>query len=155
MAALNKVMLIGNLGRDPEVRMAGTTKVANFSIAVTERFTDRNGQKQEKTEWVNIVCWARQAEIAEQYLRKGSPIYIEGKLETQSWDDAQSGQKRYRTEVRVINFQMLGGRQDNMGGAPAGGGNFSQSEPYSAPAAASPASGGFSEPPPPEDDLPF
>jgi len=110
MASLNKVMLIGNLGREPEIRMAGSTKVSNFSIAVTERFRDRDGNQQEKTEWVNIVCWGNLADISEKYLHKGSSIYIEGKLETRSWDDKSSGEKKFRTEVRVLNFQMLGGR---------------------------------------------
>ena len=108
MASLNKVQVIGNLGRDPEVRMTPSgSKVASFSLAVTERFKDKNGQQKESTEWVNLVLWRRQAEIAEQYLRKGSSIYAEGKLQTQSWDDP-NGQKRYKTEVVVSNFQMLG-----------------------------------------------
>lgn len=108
MAALNKVMFIGNLGRDPEVRTTPSgSKVATFSIAVTERIKDRDGNPKEVTEWVNIVLWRRQAEIAEQYLRKGSAIYIEGKLQTQKWED-QSGQTRYKTEVLGSNFQMLG-----------------------------------------------
>ncbi|MGL1900593.1 MAG: single-stranded DNA-binding protein [Fibrobacterales bacterium] len=147
MAALNKVMLIGNLGRDPEVRMAGESKVANFSIAVTEKFKGRDGQQQEKTEWVNIVFWGRQAEICEQYLRKGSPIYIEGKLETRSWDDKTTGEKKFRTEVRGIVMQMLGSKGESSGGGS-----------YGAPAAAAPAApmdSGFSAPPAPEDDLPF
>ncbi len=147
MAALNKVMMIGNLGRDPEVRMAGESKVANFSIAVTERYKGRDGNQQEKTEWVNIVFWGRQAEICEQYLKKGSSIYIEGKLETRSWDDKTTGEKKYRTEVRGLVMQMLGGK----GEAPSGGG-------FSAPAAqpaAAPMDSGFSAPPAPEDDLPF
>lgn len=111
MASLNKVMLIGNLGRDPEIRAAGSGKVANFSIAVTERYTS-NGERQERTEWVNIVLWNRLAEIAEQYLRKGSPVYIEGRLQTRSWDD-QNGQKRYTTEVVGNTMQMLGGRTES------------------------------------------
>lgn len=136
MAALNKVMVIGNLGRDPEVRMAGESKVANFSIAVTEKFKNRDGVPQEKTEWVNIVFWGRQAEICEQYLKKGSPIYVEGKLETRSWDDKTSGEKKYRTEVRGLVMQMLGKKNDS------GSAKASSNQ-------------GFSAPPAPEDDLPF
>lgn len=117
MAALNKVMVIGNLGRDPEVRMAGEAKVASFSVGVTERYNDRNGQRQEKTEWVNVDLWARLAEIAEQYLKKGSPVYVEGKLETQSWE-TQEGEKRYKTIVRGLSMQMLGGGQGGSNGAP-------------------------------------
>ena len=113
MASLNKMMAIGNLGRDPEVRaMPNGDKVASVSIAVTERFKDRNGQQKEVTEWMNLVLYKRQAEICEQYLRKGSSIYVEGKLKTSSWDD-QNGQKRYKTEIVVSNFQML----SNKGGS--------------------------------------
>ena len=117
MAALNRVTIIGNLGKDPEVRMAGEAKVASFSVAVTERYNDRNGQRQEKTEWVNVDLWARLAEIAEQYLKKGSPVYVEGKLETQSWE-TQEGEKRYKTIVRGLSLQMLGGGQGSSNGAP-------------------------------------
>ena len=146
MAALNKVQIIGNLGRDPEVRMAGTAKVANFSVAVTEKFKNRDGQMQEKTEWVNVVFWGRQAEICEQYLKKGSSIYVEGKLETRSWDD-QNGQKRYKTEVRGFTMQMLGGRgQGGMGGG----------DSFGAPSSAPAPQDNFSQIPTEiEDDLPF
>ena len=113
MASLNKIFLIGNLGRDPEVRMAGEIKIANFSIAVTEKFKAKDGTNQERTEWVNIVFWGRQAEICEQYLKKGSPVYIEGKLETRSWDDKTSGEKKYKTEVRGVVLQMLGSKGDS------------------------------------------
>lgn len=141
MASLNKVILIGNLGRDPEVRMAGESKVANFSIAVTEKFKGRDGNMSERTEWVNIVFWGRQAEICEQYIRKGSAIYVEGKLETRSWDDKSTGEKKYKTEVRGIVMQMLGGSSD--------------SSPDEYRANGSTLDNGFSSPPAPEDDLPF
>lgn len=119
MASVNKVILVGNLGRDPEIKMTPSgQKVASFSIATTEKYNDKQGQKQEKTDWHNIVAWSRLAEIIEQYVRKGSSVYIEGKLTTRSWDD-QQGQKKYRTEVIANQLQMLGGRseapaQDNM-----------------------------------------
>ncbi len=125
--ALNKVILIGNLGRDPELRKTpGGASVTDFSIATTERFTDKNGQRQEQTEWHNIVVWNRQAETAAQYLKKGSSVYIEGKLRTRSWED--NGQKRYRTEIIASNFQFLdsrsgGGGQGGFGG---GAGNFGE-----------------------------
>lgn len=112
MASLNllKVLIGGRLGKDPEVRMTSSgQKVANFSVAVTEKYKDKSGAQQEKTEWVNVVFWGRQAEICEQYLRKGSPVYVEGKLETSSWDD-NNGQKRYKTEVRGLMMQMLGNK---------------------------------------------
>ena len=118
MASLNKVMLLGNLGRDPETRQAGDSAVSNFSIAVTERFKGRDGQQQERTEWVNIVCWRRLAEIARDYLRKGSQVYVEGKLQTRKWQD-KSGADRYTTEVVADNIQMLGGRRDDQGAAQA------------------------------------
>ena len=116
MASLNKCCFIGNCGRDPEIRTTPSgQKVASVSLAVTERFKDRDGQQKEKTEWVNLQAWRRQAEIMEQYVKKGSSLYVEGKLSTSSWDD-QNGQKRYKTEVVVSNFQMLGskgGQQQN------------------------------------------
>lgn len=108
MSALNKVMLIGNMGRDPEVRVTSSgSKVATCSLAVTEKFKDKDGQQKENTEWCNLVFWRRQAQILEQYCRKGSSLYVEGKLQTQSWDDP-NGQKKYKTEIVVSNFQILG-----------------------------------------------
>lgn len=108
---VNKVILIGNLGRDPEVRSTPSGQpVASFTLATSRRWRDKGGQKQEQTEWHNIVVWGKQAEIAGQYLTKGKQVYIEGRLQTRSWDDRQSGEKRYRTEVVCDNFQMLGGR---------------------------------------------
>lgn len=110
MGSLNKVMLIGNLGKDPEVRTTPQgAKVASFSIATTESYTDKSGTKHDKTEWHNVVLWRGLAEITEKYLRKGSMVYVEGKLQTRSWDDKQSGGKRYATEVVVDNLVMLGG----------------------------------------------
>ena len=128
MASLNKVMVIGNLGRDPEARMAGESKVVSFSIAVTERFKGRDGQSKETTEWVNIVVWNRLAEIAEQYLRKGSPVFVEGKLKTRSWED-QNGQKRYATEVVANSFQMLGRKGESNDGGSFGGQQQQQQAP--------------------------
>ena len=149
MASLNKVMLIGNLGKDPEVRaMPSGVKVANFSIATTESYTDKNNQKVDKTEWHNIVMWRGLAEVAEKYLKKGNQVFIEGKLTTRSWDD-QNGVKKYMTEIVADNMVMLGGRRE--GGSSEGyapresGGSSMRSE----------SSGGSSMPPAPEDDLPF
>lgn len=108
---VNKVILIGNLGRDPEVRSTPSGQpVASFTLATSRRWRDKNGQKQEQTEWHNIVVWGKQAEIAGQYLTKGKQVFIEGRLQTRSWDDRQTGEKRYRTEVVCDNFQMLGQR---------------------------------------------
>ena len=109
---VNKVILIGNLGSDPEVKYTpGGAPVANFSLATNETWTDKSGERQERTEWHRLVLWRKLAEIAGQYLRKGSKIYVEGRLQTRSWDD-QSGQKRYTTEVVVNDMQMLDSRGD-------------------------------------------
>src|SRR5690606_31111811 len=116
MASLNKVMLIGNLGKDPEVRtIPSGAKVANFPIATSESYTGKDGQRVEKTEWHNIVMWRGLAEVAEKYLKKGNQVFIEGKLQTRSWDD-QNGQKRYMTEIVADNMTMLGGRRNDGGG---------------------------------------
>ncbi len=120
--SLNKVMLIGNVGKDPEVRYldgnnnpnSGSTKVATFTLATTERYRDRNGELRENTEWHNIVAWRNSADVAEKYIRKGTQVYIEGKLRTRSWTD-QTGNKRYTTEVTVDNLQLLGRKSDNPG----------------------------------------
>lgn len=119
--SLNKVMLIGNLGADPEVRQAGQSQVANFRMACTESWTDQSGQKQERTEWITIVAWRKQAEIAQRFLRKGSRVYVEGKLQTRSWEDKNGGGKRYATEVLCDRFMMMDGRSSGHGGGSAGG----------------------------------
>lgn len=119
--SVNKVILIGNLGRDPEVRtMQSGDKVANFSVATSERWKDRNsGEMQERTEWHRVVIFGRTAEIAEQYLRKGSKVYIEGQLQTRKWEDNQTGQERYTTEVVIRPYRgemtMLDSRRDGGG----------------------------------------
>ena len=124
--SLNKVMLIGNLGRDPEVRATPNgSKVATFSVACSESWKDQSGQKQERTEWVTVVAWRAQAEIAEKYLRKGAKIYVEGKIQTRSWEDKNGGGKRYATEVLCDRFMMLDGRpgtaaEANRAAAPTG-----------------------------------
>lgn len=118
---INKVILIGNLGRDPETRYAqGGGPVTNFSVATSENWRDKaSGEQQERTEWHNVVCFGRLAEIAGEYLRKGSKVYIEGSLRTSSWE--QDGQKRFKTEVMVRDMQMLDGRGGAAGeGAPTG-----------------------------------
>lgn len=110
MAGVNKVILVGNLGKDPEIRhLESGAAVANFPIATTETYKDKNGQRQEQTEWHNIVLWRGLAEIAGNYLKKGSQVYIEGKLRSRSWED-KDGNTRYITEVVGDNMTMLGGR---------------------------------------------
>ena len=111
MAALNKVQLIGNLGRDPETRHTSGDPVCNFSVAVTESWKDKNGDKQESTEWVRVVIWGKLAEIADKYLKKGSSVYLEGKLKTRKFE--RDGKDQYITEVVADRMQMLGGRRDD------------------------------------------
>ncbi len=116
--SLNKVMLIGNVGRDPEVRyldgQSGSAKVATFTLATTERYRDRNNELRENTEWHNIVAWRGNADVCEKYVRKGTQLFIEGRIRTRSWDD-QTGNKRYTTEIIADNLQMLGKKSDNPG----------------------------------------
>ena len=110
MASVNKVILIGNLGRDPEVRyMPSGDAVANITIATTETWKDKGGEKQEQTEWHRVAMFGKTAEIAGEYLKKGSQVYIEGKLQTRKWTDKE-GQERYTTEIRADRMQMLGSR---------------------------------------------
>ena len=161
MAGLNKVMLIGNLGRDPEIRYSQQgLAVVNFSIATSEQWTDKNtGDRQEKTEWHNIVSFGKQAEILEKYLSKGNQIYIEGRLQTSNYE--KEGQTHYMTKIVVANFQFLGGKQDNQGGGSnyqnnSGGGyqqqsnsgNNNQFQNQTSP-------GAEGQQPVPDDDIPF
>ena len=122
MASVNKVILVGRLGKDPEIRSTpGGTSVAKFSLATDDRYTDKNGEKQERTEWHNITMFGKLAEICGQYLRKGKLVYVEGSIRTDSWDDKETGQKRYRTEIIGNQMQMLDRKGDeNGGGAYAG-----------------------------------
>ena len=111
---VNKVILVGGLGRDPELRYtSGGQAVATFPLATTERWNDKNGQRQDRTEWHNIVIWGKPAEIANQYLKKGSQVYLEGKITTRSWDDKE-GNKKYTTEIVVNSFQFLSGTKGNV-----------------------------------------
>ncbi len=143
MAGVNKAILIGNLGRDPELRYTpGGQAVATFSLATTEKWRDKDGVLQDRTEWHNIVVWGRQAETAKEYLAKGRPVYIEGRIQNRSYDD-KDGNKRYISEVVVQRMQFLGSRdQAGAGGAPSGG---------EAPPEPPPANDLASE----DDDLPF
>ncbi len=153
---VNKVILVGNLGRDPEVKYTQSgTAVANFSLATTRRWNDKDGQRQEKTEWHRIVAWRRLAEIVGQYMGKGKQVYIEGRLETRQWED-RDGNTRYTTEVVADNIQMLGRASDGGGGGgqsyggPGGGGG----DPGGG--GGDPGGGGGSATPPvTDDDIPF
>ena len=124
---VNKVILVGNLGRDPELRyMPNGNAVANFTIATSETWKDQQGQQQERTEWHNIVMYRRLAEIAGEYLKKGAKVYIEGRLQTSKWQDQQSGQDRYKTEIVANEMQMLDSRQGGGAGMGAQGGYGNQ-----------------------------
>lgn len=147
--SLNKVMLIGNVGRDPEVRYldgnagmagAGNSKVASFTLATTERYRDRSGELRENTEWHNIVVWRNLADTAEKFVKKGTQLYVEGRLRTRSWTD-QTGAKRFTTEIVADTFQLLGRRQDGQGAqdggyAPAPQPSYQQQRPAYQPAPA-------------------
>jgi single-strand DNA-binding protein len=145
MASVNKVILIGNLGRDPELRYTQSGQaVANFTLATTERFSNREGERQERTEWHRIVAWGRTAELCAQYLAKGRSVYIEGRLQTREWEDKE-GQKRRTTEITAHTVQFLGARGGP--GSPAGsdpGPSFDEG-----------GNGGAGSAPPPQDDIPF
>jgi single-strand DNA-binding protein len=151
MASVNKVILIGNLGADPELRYTNSgTAVANFRIATNEVWNDKNGERQERTEWHQIVVWGKQGENCGKYLRKGRPVYVEGRLQTRSWED-QSGNKRYTTEVVAQTIQFLGGRGGEAGGDDAG---------YESRAGGAPVGDELPDVPVPaagatDDDLPF
>ncbi len=125
---INKVILVGRLGKDPEIRSTpqGST-VAKFTVATDEKFTDREGNKQERTEWHNIAAWGKLGEICGLYLKKGKLVYIEGSIRTDSWDDKESGQKKYRTEIIANTMKMLDRRGDEGGG---GGGGYDRGSSY-------------------------
>lgn len=149
---INKVILIGNLGRDPEMRYTQSQQaVANFSVATSDSWTDRNtNERRERTEWHRVVCFRRLAEICGEYLHKGSKVYIEGSLQTRSWE-GQDGQTRYTTEVVAREMQMLDGRGEGgyappEGGPPAQGRSQGREQAHAGPRAEPP-------PPPPEDDF--
>ena len=155
---INKVILVGRLGKDPEIRSTpqGNT-VAKFTLATDEKFTDRAGEKQERTEWHNIVAWGKLGEICGQYLKKGKLVYIEGSIRTDSWDDKESGQKKYRTEIVANTMKMLDRRGDEGGG---GGGGYDRDRGSSSYGGASQSRGGGSSRPASseiedEEDVPF
>jgi single-strand DNA-binding protein len=159
--SVNKVILVGRLGRDPETRFTGGGQaVANFSVATDETYKDKNGERQKRTEWHKIVVWGKQAEIAQQYLKKGSLIFIEGRIQSREWQDKE-GQKRTSFEIVASNFRMLGGRSDGAaagGGASRGGGDDFES--HAAPSEDSYGGGGSgshapSGPEISDEDIPF
>ena len=173
MASLNKVMLIGNLTRDPEVRYTPKgTAVTDIGLAVNRNYSTDSGERREETTFVDITLWGRQAEIAGQYMKKGRPIYVEGRLQMDTWQDKQTGQNRSRLKIVGENFQFLGGREEGGGGGGggqpgyAGGGNQYDSGPPPSHGGGGGYQGGGDPGPPPsqgggadyseeEDDIPF
>ena len=175
---INKVILIGNVGQDPEIRYTGDAtngaKVATIRLATTERFRDRSGNLQEHTEWHSVVVWRNTADVVEKYVKKGSQIYVEGRIRTRSWAD-QNGNKRYATEIMADTLQLLGRKPEGQGGygAPQQGGY--QAQGYAQPAPQQPQATAYQQPAPqqayapvqqpapqqnvvesdPSDDLPF
>lgn len=115
--SVNKVILLGNVGKDPEIRATpGGTMVASFSLATSDRTKDQSGNWSDRTEWHNLVAFQRTAEIIRDYVKKGSKLYVEGKIQTRSWDDKTSGEKKYRTEIIVNDISLLSGRGEGEGG---------------------------------------
>jgi len=152
--SVNKVILIGNLGKDPEVKYTPSgTAMAKFSLATNERYKDKSGEFQERTEWHNIVAWQRLAEIAGEYLKKGRSVYIEGRIQTRSWDDKTSGQKKYMTEIVANDLVLLGGRGE--GGEGGGGRGRSTAAAAGSDAPSAPEDNSASSPEITDADIPF
>lgn len=151
--SVNKVILLGNVGKDPEMRSTGGgTLVANFTLATGDRQKDAQGNWQDRTEWHNLVAFTRLAEIVRDYVKKGSKLYVEGKIQTRSWDDKETGAKRYRTEIVVNDLSLLSGRDES------GSGGYSKSSGSSSNYDQRPASGGDDYAQQAEisdDDIPF
>ena len=156
--SVNKVILVGRLGRDPETRYTGGGQaVANFSVATDETYKDRNGERQKRTEWHKIVVWGKQAEIAQQYLKKGSLIFIEGRIQSREWQDKE-GQKRTSFEIVATNFRMLGGRPEGAAasaGAGVGGGASRSADDVDTTTHDEPAPGPSGGPDISDEDIPF
>ncbi len=155
--SVNKVILVGRLGRDPETRYtSGGQAVANFSLATDESYKDRNGERQKRTEWHKIVVWGKQAEIAQQYLKKGSLVFIEGRIQSREWQDKE-GQKRTTFEIVANNFRMLGGRSDGMaaGAGASAGAAAPRTEDFDHPSPAEEPMGPGPGPEISDEDIPF
>ena len=151
MGSVNKVILVGNLGRDAELRYTpGGAAVATLNLATTETWNDKSGARQEKTEWHRIVVWGKQAESLQEYLTKGKQIYVEGRLQTRQWDD-KDGNKKYTTEIKSDRITLLGG---GGGGGARGGGGYGQGD-ESSNGQTPDAPGGVPQEPITDDDIPF
>ncbi|MBN8247420.1 MAG: single-stranded DNA-binding protein [Verrucomicrobia bacterium] len=156
MASYNKVILLGNLTRDPELRYTPKGQaVARLGLAVNRSYKLESGETREETTFVDIDAWGKQAELISQYLRKGNPLFVEGRLKLDQWDDKTSGQKRTALRVVMENFQFVGGRAEGGSSRPPGAPSASSSSPPAPAPAAPSADGGSDGPPPEEDDVPF
>ncbi|HEY3707702.1 MAG TPA: single-stranded DNA-binding protein [Terracidiphilus sp.] len=152
--SVNKVILLGNVGKDPEIRSTGGgTMVASFTLATSDRYQDAQGNWQDKTEWHNLKAFKRTAEIVRDYVKKGTKLYVEGKITTNSWDDKESGQKRYRTEIIVNDLSLLSGRDDSGGGSSGGYSRQSNTTSFDQRPAAGPDE--FAQTEISDDDIPF
>ncbi|MGA7521182.1 MAG: single-stranded DNA-binding protein [Acidobacteriaceae bacterium] len=128
--SVNKVILVGNVGKDPEMKVAGTgTSIATFSLATSDRTKDQQGNWTDRTEWHNLVAFQRTAEIIRDYVKKGAKLYIEGRIQTRSWDDKESGQKKYRTEIIVNDLVLLSGRGEGESGGSSRSNQYDQRQP--------------------------
>jgi len=169
MASLNKVMLIGNLTRDPEIKYTPKgTAIADIGLAVNRNYTTESGEKREEVTFIDVTLWGRVAEIVGEYCKKGRPLFVEGRLQLDQWDDKQTGQKRSKLKVVGDNIQLLGGREGGGGGGQSGGGGGGGDYEERPPSSGGGSGGGFKKSPPPqrkppvdpdldaaEDDIPF
>ncbi len=152
MASFNKVMLMGNLTRDIEIRPAGSTSVGNFGLAVNRKYKTQSGEQREEVAFIDCECWGRTAEVMAQYLGRGKPVFIEGRLKFDSWEDKNGGGKRSKLSVVVDNFQFIDSGGGNQGAGGGGGGNYARS---GAGGGGDSSSGGGSAPAINHDDIPF
>ena len=157
--SVNKVILLGNVGKDPEIRSTPNgVMVANFTLATSDRYQDAGGNWQDRTEWHNLVAFKRTAEIVRDYVKKGTKLYIEGRIQTRSWDDKETGAKKYRTEIIVFDLSLLSGREEGAGGysRPASSGSSSANFDQRPPAASTGAPDEFAQSTEiSDDDIPF
>ncbi len=154
--SVNKVILLGNVGKDPEVKfLPSGGAVANFGIATSERYKDKSGEFQDKTEWHNVTAYGKLAEIIRDYVKKGSKLYVEGRLTTRSWDDKDSGKKVYRTEIVVADLSLLSGRGEEGGGGGGGGYSRQNTSSYDQRSSNQAPSDDFAETGITDDDIPF
>ncbi|MEO7030047.1 MAG: single-stranded DNA-binding protein [Acidobacteriaceae bacterium] len=153
---VNKVFLLGHVGKDPEIRTtAGGTTVANFTLATADRAKDSTGAWVDKPEWHNLVCYDKLAETARNYIKKGSYLFVEGKITNRSWDDKESGQKRYRTEIIMYDFTFAGSKSADGGGSSSGSYAKSTTAPYGGGSPATPAQPDYADQGITDEDIPF